>query len=245
MQDKINSLSGNERLPFWWIFLLAPLGYVLTVIVFDVFNSDLKALQKLLGIQQGRMFSLLVYTACTGLVVLFYRSLLYTKGWNFSRAGYRNKMTRRAWIDVGLVYYLITFLAFQMISFVTGYLDVPMFWESVGDASIQQAGVQDILLGILAAVILAPLVEDTIFRGYVFEMLSERMNFWLAASASSLLFALLHIKFFGPGLAVWIFFFGLGSAWLYKRHDSIYPSLTYHALNNLWAYILAPIIFYS
>lgn len=102
---------------------------------------------------------------------------------------------------------------------------------------------QDMLLGIFVTVILAPLTEDTIFRGYVYQALAQRMNKCAAIAGSSLIFALLHIQFFGPGMAIWILFFGTASAWLYSRFNSIYPSLLFHALNNLWAYIILPMIF--
>ena len=44
-------------------------------------------------------------------------------------------------------------------------------------------------------------------------------------------------------MAICILFFGTESAWLYSRFNSIYPSLLFHALNNLWAYIILPMIF--
>lgn len=72
---------------------------------------------------------------------------------------------------------------------------------------------------------------------------AQRMHRWVAITVSSLIFALLHIQFFGPGMAIWILFFGTASAWLYSRFDNIYPSLLFHALNNLWAYIILPMIF--
>lgn len=102
---------------------------------------------------------------------------------------------------------------------------------------------QDMLLGIFVTVILAPLTEDMIFRGYVYQALAQRMNKWAAIAGSSPIFALLHIQFFGPGMAICILFFGTASAWLYSRFNSIYPSLLFHALNNLWAYIILPMIF--
>ena len=81
-----------------------------------------------------------------------------------------------------------------------------MYWTTGQIAPVNQNTMQDMLLGIFVTVILAPLTEDTIFRGYVYQALAQRMNKWAAIAGASLIFALLHIQFFGPGMAIWILF---------------------------------------
>jgi len=233
----------KTRLPFWWLFLLTPLGFGITTLFFILTDGNSYEIQEFLGISQSRIFSLLIYTISTGIAVLIYWFLLKGKKLSLKKAGYRNKLTKSGIYGALIALLITSFILYPLISAVLNAFEIPMFWKSIGETPIQQNSGQDLILGILTAVILAPLVEDTIYRGYVFQMFSERTNKWVAMFISALLFALLHIKVFGPGLTIWVFFFGIVSAYLYNKFNSIYPSLLFHALNNLWAYILVPIVF--
>ena len=157
-------------------------------------------------------------------------------------AGYRSRLTWKGAIAAVIAVVIVSFIIYPLIEMGLRATGVPMYWTTGQIAPVNQNTMQDMLLGIFVTVILAPLTEDTIFRGYVYQALAQRMNKWAAIAWSSLIFALLHIQFFGPGMAIWILFFGTASAWLYSRFNSIYPSLLFHALNNLWAYIILPMI---
>ena len=50
-----------------------------------------------------------------------------------------------------------------------------------------------LLLPILALSLFVSAIEELIFRGYVFSTLANDYNYWIAASISSLIFALLHL----------------------------------------------------
>ncbi len=236
-------LTQKEKLPVWWIFILAPLGIILTSFFFYLTGKETQSIRESIGITQPRIFALLIYNIATGLAVLLYYFLLKSKKLNFQTAGYRKKLSKRGVFDAFIAFLLVSMLLYPLISSILAALDIPMFWKSIGETAIKQTSVQDLILGTLTAAILAPLTEDTIFRGYVYQMFSERTNKWIAIIVSALLFSLLHISFFGPGLTVWVFFFGVASAYLYYKHDSIYPSLLYHFINNIWAYVIVPLIF--
>jgi len=234
-----NQLS---KLPVWWIFILAPFGILTTNLFYSILGYQAIEIQKSLGILQGRMFALLVYTLSTGIAVLVYYLLLKSQKFDFRKAGYRNKLTKKG-IYGALICFAIAFFIYPLIEQFMKLLDLPMFWERVGSASVKQENIQDIFLGVLTAVILAPLTEDTIFRGYVLEMFNEQFKKQTAIIISSLIFAAIHFQFFGPGLTIYMFFWSILTGYLYVKFNSIYPSLLFHALNNVWAYILAPLIF--
>lgn len=59
----------NQRLPLWWILILAPLGYAGTNLFHWLASPEI---QELTGIGQYRIFSLLVYTLATGIAVIFF-----------------------------------------------------------------------------------------------------------------------------------------------------------------------------
>jgi uncharacterized protein len=85
---------------------------------------------------------------------------------------------------------------------------------------------------ILYVVVLAPLIEELFFRGFVFAGLRQRYRRPTAALLSATLFALLHLQWtrFVP-LAV----LGVLLATLYERSNSLWPPIVTHALVNLVA----------
>lgn len=89
-------------------------------------------------------------------------------------------------------------------------------------------------LFILAAVIIAPLVEEIFFRGFLFAGLKNRFPWITAMLISSGLFALLHLS---PLAAPPIFLLGLIFAYLYQRSGSIWPAVIIHSLVNSLAVI--------
>ena len=85
-------------------------------------------------------------------------------------------------------------------------------------------------------VLIAPVVEETFFRGFVFAGLRSRDHWRKAAVISAALFSAAHMEltFFIPGFAL-----GLLFAYLYQRSDSVWPGMIVHALMNAPAVTLA------
>jgi membrane protease YdiL (CAAX protease family) len=82
---------------------------------------------------------------------------------------------------------------------------------------------------LLAGVVVAPVVEEVFFRGFVFAGLRSRYEWRTAAAISSALFALTHLQFtaFIP-----IFLLGYIFAILYRQSNSIVPAILMHVLTN-------------
>ena len=91
------------------------------------------------------------------------------------------------------------------------------------------------LLVILGAVLLAPLVEEIVFRGFFQGQLEQGYRDPTKAILfSSLLFTILH---FNPWWSLQIYLLGMVLGYLAWRTGSIWPSLLIHAINNslaLW-----------
>jgi membrane protease YdiL (CAAX protease family) len=98
---------------------------------------------------------------------------------------------------------------------------VKMFVESEGWAG------KALMAG--AAVIVAPLVEETVFRGFVYGVLKRYSDSWFAAILSAAMFALAH---FHLGSAVPLFVLALGFSWAYERTGSLLVPMVMHALFN-------------
>ncbi len=85
---------------------------------------------------------------------------------------------------------------------------------------------------LVGGAIIAPVVEEVFFRGFVFAGFRERYGWQKAAVISSALFALLHIT---PTSFIPIFILGYIFAYLYQQSDSIIPAISMHVLTNVLA----------
>jgi membrane protease YdiL (CAAX protease family) len=82
---------------------------------------------------------------------------------------------------------------------------------------------------LLGAVIIAPICEETFFRGFVFPGLCRGMPVGWAIVISSLLFAVTHAD---PGSFLVLFLIGLALAFLRWHTNSIWPGIVLHTFNN-------------
>jgi membrane protease YdiL (CAAX protease family) len=82
---------------------------------------------------------------------------------------------------------------------------------------------------VVGAVIVAPLVEELLFRGFIFGILRTRLGAPRALVLASILFALIHVY---PEVVVPIFFVGLVFNLIYLRTGSLAYSILFHMLFN-------------
>ena len=82
---------------------------------------------------------------------------------------------------------------------------------------------------LIGGAIIAPVVEEIFFRGFIFGGLRTRYSFPIAAVISALLFGLLHLQWTA---ILPITLLGLIFAFLYERSGSIWPGILMHFLTN-------------
>lgn len=95
---------------------------------------------------------------------------------------------------------------------------------------IFKAGGPTLLLLLVIAVLLAPFLEEVLFRGLLFPALRRRFQFWPAAVATSVMFTGLHFTQTGtywPAVEG-IFICGMALAWLRERTQCLWPSIAFH-----------------
>lgn len=90
-------------------------------------------------------------------------------------------------------------------------------------------GLWERLIFAFAVVLVAPIVEESLFRGLLQGALESRVRGWLAIVLAALPFALLH----GPDPAIFFLFWSLPVGWVTWRTGSIRPAIIVHAVNNL------------
>ncbi len=87
----------------------------------------------------------------------------------------------------------------------------------------------------IAVVFGAPILEEIICRGFIFESLRAKSGLIVGWLGSSLFFALIHLD---PVMVVNAFFMGLILCYIYIRSGSLLAPMIIHAVNNTIAYIL-------
>ena len=89
---------------------------------------------------------------------------------------------------------------------------------------------------LLVMALLAPLVEEAVFRGLLYGWVAGRWGSVAAWIVSSLAFAAAHYE---PAHIVLVLPLGLLFGWLRRRTDSLLPSLFSHIVNNGFALLAA------
>jgi membrane protease YdiL (CAAX protease family) len=90
------------------------------------------------------------------------------------------------------------------------------------------------VIGFLAIVVIGPIVEEMLFRGYLQTALSKRMKPWLAIVVASCAFAAIHLQ---PAAFPMLALVGGVFGFLYYRTGSLRVSMVLHMLNNGLAFV--------
>jgi membrane protease YdiL (CAAX protease family) len=91
-----------------------------------------------------------------------------------------------------------------------------------------------VVVGFFAIVVVAPIVEELLFRGYLQTALTRRMKPWMAIAISSAVFGAIHFQPLAfPILALLGAVFG----YLYHRTGSLKVNIALHMANNAFAFL--------
>ncbi|MEK7095876.1 MAG: type II CAAX endopeptidase family protein [Patescibacteria group bacterium] len=99
----------------------------------------------------------------------------------------------------------------------------------------------DQIIALIALVILPPLGEETLMRGYLYSGLRSRWAFWPAMFITSLLFGVAHLST-GANGTLWAagvdtFILSAVLVYLRERSGALYAPIMMHAANNLIAFV--------
>ena len=98
------------------------------------------------------------------------------------------------------------------------------------------------LLTFVSLVVLPPLAEETVFRGFVYTGIRRRFPFLLSAVITSVLFAIPHLQFGEGAPLLWVaaldtFVLSLVLCYVRERTNSLWPGILIHALKNGIAFV--------
>lgn len=137
-------------------------------------------------------------------------------------------------VGIGVGYGLAAFLVVQvgvglLLSSLIGALgrEVPQIQEEVQGA-VQGSGVTPLLV-VAAVALLAPLGEELLYRGVLYQALAKRLPGWPALGLTGLAFGLTHLE---PFVVVLTFPLGMLLAYAMRRHGTLVVPYVAHAVFN-------------
>lgn len=111
------------------------------------------------------------------------------------------------------------------------WLELESHWTEWFDADLVWGDQDVMIVSLVEYVLIAPVLEEVVFRGLLYATLRRQFGLGLSAVMSSAVFALAH----GYGVLGFasVFWSGIVWAWVYEKTGSLLPGLLGHALNNL------------
>ena len=101
---------------------------------------------------------------------------------------------------------------------------------------------EPLILGVMSAIIIAPILEEFIFRGFLLSQLKNTLGNWGAISLSSLAWTLLHFQYELKILFI-LFVLGLILGFLRWKYNSLFLVMVLHGINNLIGFTTAYFFF--
>ena len=147
-------------------------------------------------------------------------------GWNKTNFFRSFKSVFKVWAIIWLAHIMYLFIIFAM------GVTPP---ENALYELLEKPTLLLLLANIFLIAVVAPIIEETLFRGLLFPGLRNYFGLWTAIIISAAIFSALHFEIIGffPRFAL-----GIGLGYLYVKMGSIYPSIGLHSLNNLIAVLI-------
>lgn len=229
MNDPRFEAPRAQRFPTWGdmlavvgIYLLATVATSIVMAIVAAVSGGAESLTERMSSGPMSALSYALSMALTIIGALIYRKLRRGKGKMFrlSMRGFNPML-----ILWGFVLVLITGIVIEPV--------LNLFPESFLDL-LNQMGANG-GWSVLMLAILAPVMEEVLFRGILLESVREKYSSGRAIVVSALMFGVIHVI---PQQVVNAFVIGLILGFIYVRTDSLWPVIIIHALNNAMAYVI-------
>jgi len=141
------------------------------------------------------------------------------------------------WSDIGLslagviVYMLASTVALTLASNIPGFSP-----DQAQDLGLGRLFGSDLVLGFVVLVVLTPLFEEVIFRGFLYGRLRNlQFPWWVSSLVVSILFGLAHMQW---NVGVDVFFLSMVACMLREMTDSIWAGVLLHMVKNFLAFLV-------
>ncbi len=161
-------------------------------------------------------------------------SLMLARGFKLRDLGYRAAPVPSMLGSVGKAFGLIILFYIIYASILTS-LGLTPPGDTVYTFLLSQRSLVFVALNLFLAAVLAPVLEETVFRGLIYQSLRSKLGPWPSALLSAALFSALHLDIWGFATRM---FLGVVMAYLYEKYRSVYPSMVLHSVNNGFIFLI-------
>lgn len=211
------------------LFLIAVLASVRFVLpwLLQTFSQGFRALPESTGSQLQLVLVGFLLQSLIILLILFLVIIL-RRGLSLKALGF--VPSDQSWILRGILLAIAAIPAVAVVNIVvSSFKGAPLDNPQMDLLNPGQLSAGPILLTLFAAGLVAPIVEEVVFRGFFYGWLRTRYGQWVSMAVSAGLFSMLH------GIAILIpalFVVGLMLAWIYEKSGSLWPAIVMHSAFN-------------
>ena len=139
-------------------------------------------------------------------------------------------------IPKALLYGVVGFVVAFIVAGIVGYPIQQQFGvDPTQEALSQTAAVPGLLpIVFLSGVVIAPIAEEIVFRGYLYKAFRDRFKPSYAIILSAALFSAIHLELLA---AAPLFVIGIVLAYVYEKTGNLMAPITLHVLNNAVAFL--------
>jgi membrane protease YdiL (CAAX protease family) len=148
---------------------------------------------------------------------------------------------------ISLLTYVFYFITLIIVVGVVSWLIPAIDVDQAQQIGFESASGYELIFVFLTLVIIPPLLEEILFRGFLFKRLNGLIKFWPSAVITSIIFALAHTEFLGDNPLNWIaaidtFILSFFLIFLLHKTGSLWPSIFLHGIKNSIAFVVLFII---
>lgn len=176
------------------------------------------------------------------LIVLSVRYLLKVRNLSFKDLGWKKPHISDA--GKALLAYIVYAVLFILVSVLAKKLVPSLNLEQEQQLGFEaNKGAINLILAGISLVVLPPIVEEILCRGFLYTGLRDRLKVWPAALITSVVFAVAHLQFGSDAPLLWVaaidtFILSMVLVYLREKTGSLAAPIMLHALKNAIAFSL-------
>ncbi|MGM0607363.1 MAG: CPBP family glutamic-type intramembrane protease [Candidatus Muiribacteriota bacterium] len=143
------------------------------------------------------------------------------------------RKTRYKYFNCALI---LSIMFFTVISFMLKFIEMP----DIDVFNFTRESLFNFGFTLIFVVLLAPVLEEIVFKGFIYRILSRRFNVICGAVITSIIFALIHMPQYEWWYPLFIVFgaFSFAGCLITQKAKSLYPAIISHMVYNLLIYFL-------
>ncbi len=249
--EKIKKTAVHFTFHKWWMVFILPAWIAISFYIAQKFAQLLLDFLLFVNIALDSLNSTVVETIMT--MIVYIVTIMLVIG-----LPYVTKKYQTSWSEIGINRYplwkdiLITpagLIIYYLFSAILLFL-MTKLWPGFNIEQVQKLGFNNLvlpyqyILAFISLVVIAPIAEEILFRGYLFGKLKKIIPIWLAIIITSLVFGVFHLVnsgnsgVLGWNLAIDTFALSVILCLLRVFTDSLWASILLHMVKNGTAYYI-------